>query len=80
MLMLIMRNMTNNTMYNVQELHAFSQSFNGIERHYKSFHFHQYFHYIFQLIYQLFSFYNCNFYNLNIALYHIIYHIDIHKY
>ena len=30
MLMLIIKNMTNNTMYIVQELHTFSESFNGI--------------------------------------------------
>ena len=48
MLMLIMRNMTNNTMYIVQELNDFV--FNGIA--FKvSFHFDQYFHYIPQLIY-----------------------------
>ena len=48
--------------------------------HYKAFHFLQYFEYILQLIYQLFFFYTYNFYNLNILLYHMIYHIHTHNY
>ena len=47
--------------------------------HYKVFHFHQYFHYTLQVIYQLFYFYTYNFYNLNILQHHMIYHIHTHN-
>ena len=50
MLMIIMKNMTNNTMYIIQELHTFH---NPSNYHYKSFYSHQYFHYMLQQIYQL---------------------------
>ena len=50
MLMIIMKNMTNNTMYIMQELHTF---YNHSNNYYKPFYFHQYFHYMLQLIYQL---------------------------
>ena len=61
-----MKKMTFNTMYIVQELHAFVFNgtvysgivFNEIKSHYKAFHFHQYFRYTLQVIYQLFYFYN----------------------
>ena len=64
MLILIMKNITNNNMYTVQELHIFQ---NHLELNYKSFYLSatlldvissdQYFHYILQLIYQLTFFY-----------------------
>ena len=47
---------------------------------YKTFHFHQYFHYILQPIYQLPFFYNYKFYNLDILIYHMIYQIHTHNY
>ena len=46
--MLIIKNRVNNTMLRVQELHTIH-----LKLHYQSFHFHQYFYYILQLIYQL---------------------------
>ena len=69
--MLVMKNIANNTMYIAQELHTFFKK-HSMELHlmelylmklhpkfyYKAFHFHQYFHYILQLIYQLSFFYN----------------------
>ena len=48
--------------------------------HYKAFHFREYFHYILQLIYQLFFFYTYNLCNLNIIQYHMIYYIHTHNY
>ena len=57
--MLVIKNTTNNTIYTMQELHTFLSTFNGITSKvslYKAFHFHQHFHYILQLIYQLFFF------------------------
>ena len=51
MLMLIIKNMTNNTMYIVKELHNF---YNNLQFHYKSFSSHQYSHYTPQTYYQLF--------------------------
>ena len=48
--------------------------------HYKSFHFHQHFHRILQLAYQLVFFCIYNFYSLNTLQHHIIYHILIHNY
>ena len=48
--------------------------------HCKAFHFHQYFHFILQLIYQLLFFYTSNFYNLNNLPYHMIYHIHTRSY
>ena len=67
--MLIIKNMTINTIFwkNCITLHNYLQSF----------YFHQYFHYILQLIYQLFSFDTYNFYNLSILLHHMIYHVYI---
>ena len=50
MLMIIMKNMTNNTMYIMQEIHTF---YNHSNNYYKPFYFHQCFHYMLQLIYQL---------------------------
>ena len=37
-----MKNITDNTIYTVQELHTF---YDHLKLHYQSFHFHQYFHY-----------------------------------
>ena len=76
-----MKNIANNTMYTNQEMHIF---YNHLELNYKSFYLdvtssHQYFHYVFQLIYQLTFFYTYSFYNLNIPQHHIIYHIYIHN-
>ena len=80
--MLVIKNTTNNTIYTMQELHTFYK--HSVELHlkfhYKAFHFHQYFYYILQLIYQLSFFYTYNFYNLNILQHHIIYHIHAHNY
>ena len=77
MAILIMKNITNNTVYTVQELHTF---YDHLKLHYQSFHFHQYFHYILQPVYQLVSFYIYNFQNLNILQHHMIYHIHIYNY
>ena len=46
--------------------------YDHLKLHYKSFHFHQYFHYILQLIYQVICFYTYNFYSLNILQHHMI--------
>ena len=62
--MLVMENTANNTTY----------------IHHEAFYFHQYFHCIPQLIYQLICFYIYSFYNLNILLWHMIYHIHTHNY
>ena len=51
MIVLIIKNKASNTMYIVQELHIF---WNHSKSHYKLFYFHQYFHYILQLIDELF--------------------------
>ena len=74
--MLFIRNTTNNSIYTTQELHTFykhSMDLYSMELHsvelYLKFHFHKYFHYTLQLIYQLFFFNNYNFYNLNILQY-----------
>ena len=67
MLILIIRNMTNNNMYITQELHTFLHSF-----YLKVNFFH-----ILQLIYHLTYFYIGSFYNLNILQHHMIYHIHI---
>ena len=81
MLILIMKNITNNTMYIVQELHIFSCSF---KVNYKSFYSdlipsHQYFHYVLQLIHQLTFFYTYHFSNLNILHHHMIFHIHLYN-
>ena len=66
MIVLIIKIMANNTMYTVQEVHTI---YNHSKFHYKSFHFHQYFHCILlQLIHQLFYSYTCNSYSVNIVL------------
>ena len=53
MLMLIIENMTDNTMYIVQELHNF---YIHLQFHYKLFSSHQYSHYTPETYYQLFLF------------------------
>ena len=53
MLVLVMKNMINNTKYTVQESHTYP--------HYKSFHVHQCFHYIPRLVYQQFFFLHLQF-------------------
>ena len=58
--------MTNNTTYTEQAFEAF--------------HFHQYFRYIVQLIYQLFYFYIYSFSTLSILLCHMIYHTRTNNY
>ena len=87
MLILIKKNITNNIMYTVIELHIF---YNHLELNYKSFYLsatpfgvipsHQYFHHILQLIYQLTFFYTYSFYNINILQHHMIDHIHILSY
>ena len=72
-----MKNMTNSTMYTVQELYIF---YNHLKCHCKSFHLHQYFHCILQLAYQLVIFYTYNLHNLNILQDHMIYHTHIDNY
>ena len=57
--MLVMKNTANNIMYIVQKLHTYKYSMElylmklHLKSHYKAFHFHQYFHYILQVIYQI---------------------------
>ena len=65
---LVMKNIANNTMHIVQELHFFYKHSMELHLmklhakfHYKAFHFHQYFHYIVKLIYQLPFLYTYNF-------------------
>ena len=82
-----MKNITDNTICPVQELHFFH---NHVELNYKPFYLratlfnvifsHQYFQYILQLIYQLNFFHAYNFNNLNILQRHMIYHIHIYNY
>ena len=48
--MIIKKAMSNNTKYTVQKCIFF---YDHSKYHYKTFHFHQYFHYILQLNYQL---------------------------
>ena len=55
--------------------HTFNHLMKHLQFHYKSFHLHQYFHCILQLIYQLHFFYIYNFYSVNILQHHMIYHI-----
>ena len=64
--MLVMKNIASNTMYNFLLFYKHSMELHVMELylvklhpkfHYKAFHFHQYFHYILQLIYQLSIFY-----------------------
>ena len=81
-----MKNITKNTMYNVEELHLQELYIfhNHLELNYKSFYIdvipsHQYLQYILQLIYQLTFFYTFNFYSLNILQHHMIYQIHIHN-
>ena len=50
MTILIMKNITNNTIYTVQEFHTF---YHHLKLHDQSFYFHQYFHYSLQPVYQL---------------------------
>ena len=80
--MLIIKNTENNIIYTIQEPDVLLLSLDKIisKVSYKAFHFHQYFHCILQLIYQLFFFYTYNFYNLNILEYDMIYHIHTHNY
>ena len=82
-----MQSTANNTMYIVQELHTFHKHSMELysmklrpKFHHKEFHFHQYFHYILQLIYQLTFFYNYSLCNLNILQHHIIYHFHTRNY
>ena len=75
--MLVMKNTANNTRYIVQELILFN---NHLKFHYEAFYFHQCYHCILQPIYQLICFYIYNFYNLNILLCHMIYHIHTQNY
>ena len=72
-----MKNMTNNTVYTVQDPHRF---YDYSKYRYKSFHFHQYIHFIVELIDRLTFFYTYNFYRLNIVQYHMIYHIHNQDY
>ena len=80
--LLAIKSTTNNNIYIMQELHTFYKNSMELQLkfHYKEFHFHQYFHYILRLIYQLFFFCTDNSYNLNILQYHTIYHIHSHNY
>ena len=66
----------------MQELHTFCEHSMKLHLkfHYKAFHFHQYFHYTLQLIYQLSFLYTYNFYNLNILQCRMIYLIHTHSY
>ena len=87
MLILIMKNITKSPMYIVQELRSQNYLFfhYHLELNYKSFYSgvifsHQYFLYIFQLIYQLVFFYTYSFHYVNITLHHMIYHIHIRNY
>ena len=72
--MLIAKIIENNTMYNIQELHLFLCSFS------LAIFTSSMFQYIIQSVYQIFFFYTCNFYNLDILQYHMIYYIHIHNY
>ena len=79
--MFVIKNITNNIIYAIQEsdvLLLFDEIY--LKFHYKAFHFHQYFHCSRQLIYQLSFFYNYNFHNLDILQYRMIYHIHTHNY
>ena len=82
MLILIMKNVANNRMYIVQELYTF---YIHLKYLYKPFHFnvilsHQYFFYIFQIIYRLTFCCTYNFHNLYTLLCHMIYHIHMNSY
>ena len=77
-----MKNVTNNTMYVVQELYAF---YIHLKYLYKTFHLnsilsHQCFLFIFQLMYRLTFFCTYNFHNLYTLLCHMIYHIHMSSY
>ena len=70
--MLVIKNTTNNTIYTMQELHKHYKHSMELhlkelrsKSHYKAFHFQQCFHYILQLIYQLFFFCTFNFYHIH---------------
>ena len=52
MIMIIKKAMTNNTVYIVQDLHS---CFDYLELYYKSFHFHQYFHYVYLYFHYIFT-------------------------
>ena len=69
-----MKNMTDNTMYTLQELHIFSKSF-----HLNVISSHQYFHCILQLAYQLVFFYTYNLRSLNVLQHRMLYHIHSHN-
>ena len=58
MSMVIKKAMTNNPMYIVKELQIFH---NHSQFHYKSLHFHKYFHYTLQLTYRLVFFLHLQF-------------------
>ena len=77
---LVTKNTTNNAMYSYKN-HTYNNSMElYIKSHYKSFHFHQYFHCILLLIRQLSFFYIYNFFKLSILLCHMIYHIHNYNY
>ena len=87
MLILIMKNITKNPMYIVQELRSQNYLFfnYNLELNYKSFYSgvifsHQHFLYILQLVYQLVFFYTYSFYYVITTLHHMIYHIHIRDY
>ena len=71
--MLIIKNMTNNTMYIVQELHTFSESFNGIIESINIL-----LHSSTNLLTTFF--YTYNFHNQSILLHNMIHHIHNHNY
>ena len=75
--LLVIENKTSNTIYTMQELHTFYK--HSMELYLK-FHFHKYFYYTHQPIYQLFFFYTYNFYNKNNLQNYMIYHIHTHNY
>ena len=81
--MLVIKNAINNAIYIQRKdyipFYKLLIELHLTELHLK-FHFHKYFHYILQLINQLFFFYTYNFYNLNIFQYRMIYHIHTHNY
>ena len=80
MLALVIKDITKNTMYIVQEPHIF---YNHLELNYKSLldarFSRQYFHFTLQLICQLTFFNIYSFYILNIRQHHMIYPIHIHN-
>ena len=81
--MFIIKNTTNNTIYipckNYILFNKHLMELNLMELYLK-FHFHKYFYYILQFIYQLDFFCTYNFYILDILQHHIIYHTHTHNF